>query len=126
MQNLWNYYQPIYYKLTNNHNTTQQHILTLSSNIPNSKCKKLVLTLTQLIIYKKWQSRNNYKYDKILLTHKIIINKINSQLRIILNKYFKNHNLKDTLNHFDDLFYVRNAIAKIENSTTKSKWINMK
>ena len=54
------------------------------------------------------------------------MNKINSQLRIILNAYFKNHKLNDTLNHFDDIVYISNAIAKIENSTTKSKWINMK
>ena len=40
---------------------------TLTSNNNNYKCKKLVLTLTQLIINEIWQSRNSFKYHKVLL-----------------------------------------------------------
>ena len=47
--------------------TPQQHTFTLSANNLNSKNKKLILTLTQLIMHEIWTSRNNIKYDKILL-----------------------------------------------------------
>ena len=59
-----------------------------------------MLTLTQLIIYEIWESRNNYKYEKIYLTQKRITNKINSQLRNILNVHFKVHKLNDTIQQF--------------------------
>ena len=32
--------------------------------------EKIILTLTQLIIFEIWQSRNILKYDKIQLTQK--------------------------------------------------------
>lgn len=69
-----------------------------------------------MIIYKIWQPRNNFKYDKILLTQKTMINKINNQLRTILNAHAKNHKLNNTPNQFQDLFCVNNAIAKIESN----------
>ena len=75
-----------------------------------------MLTLTQLIIYEIWESRNNYKYEKIYLTQKRITNKINSQLRNILNVHFKVHKLNDTIQQFQNLFYINNALAKIENN----------
>ena len=51
---------------------------------------------------------------KILITQKIIINKINSQLRSILNVHFKVHKLNDTIQQFQNLFCINNALAKIE------------
>ena len=75
-----------------------------------------MLTLTQLIIYEIWESRNNYKYEKIYLTQKRITNKINSQLRNILNVHFKVHKLNDTIQRFQNLFCINNALSKIENN----------
>ena len=82
----------------------------------NSKNKKIILTLTRLIIYEIWESRNNYKYEKINLTQRTIINEINFQLRITLNAHFKIHRLNDTLQQFEKLFWINNALAKIENN----------
>ena len=45
-----------------------------------------------------------------------MINKINNQLRTILNAHAKNHKLNNTPNQFQDLFCVNNAIAKIESN----------
>ena len=75
-----------------------------------------MLTLTQLIIYEIWESGNNYKYEKIYLTQKRITNKINSQLRNIQNVHFKVHKLNDTIQQFQNLFYINNALTKIENN----------
>ena len=89
MQNIWKHYQLILDKLSKSPGTTEQGILTLSINNVNIKIKKLILTLMQLIIYEIWESRNNYKYEKMNLTQKTIIYKINSKIRIILNAHFK-------------------------------------
>lgn len=51
----------------------------------NNNTGKLILTTTpQIILYEIWQSRSNTKYDKITITTKTIINKINKQIEIII------------------------------------------
>lgn len=87
IQNIWKHYHAIYQKLTKQQHTSQQHILTLSSNNTSSKCKKLILTLAQIIIYEIWQTRNNLKYDNVQLSQNAIIKKINSQIKLILNTH---------------------------------------
>ena len=75
-----------------------------------------MLTLIQLMIYEIWESRNNYKYEKINLIQKTIINKINSKIRIILNAHFKIHQINDTLQQFEKTFCMNNALAKLQNT----------
>ena len=84
--------------------TPQEHILTLSSNNLNPKNKKLVLTLTQIIIYEIWQARNNLKYDNTQLTQQTIINKIITQIQAILNTHYNHHKEQDTLDQFHTSF----------------------
>ena len=45
----------------------------VSTNNANIKTKKLMLTLMQLIIYEIWETRNDYKYEKINVIQKTII-----------------------------------------------------
>ena len=66
-----------------------------------------MLTLIQLIIYEIWESRNKYKYEKINFNQKTIVNKINSQIRIILNAHFKIHKINDTLQQFQYKFWIK-------------------
>ena len=68
IKKIWKYFQPTYEKLTKKQYTPRQHIFTLSTNNLNSKNKKLILTLTQLIMYEIWTSRNDLKYDKTTIT----------------------------------------------------------
>ena len=75
-----------------------------------------MLTLIQLMIYEIWESRNNYKYEKINLIQKTIINKINSKIRIILNTHFKIHKINDTLQQFEKTFCINNALAKLQDT----------
>ena len=99
IKTLWNSYDQYYKKLTGNTATPEQHILTLSSNNKNKRIKKLILMLTQAIMFEIWQSRNNNKYDKTLLTQKTITNKIKTQLKNILQTHYKKQKLSDTLIH---------------------------
>ena len=71
--------------------------------------------LTQAIMFEIWQSRNNNKYDKTLLTHKTITNKINAELKNILQIQYKKHKLNDPLDLFQEYFFINNAIAKLVN-----------
>ena len=59
----------------------------MSSNGNNKQTKKLILTLSQCMLFEVWQSRNNIKYDNTILSQKTIITKINKQLHTIcINK----------------------------------------
>ena len=116
IQNIWKNYHATYQKLTKQQHTPQEHILTLSSNNISSKCKKLILTLTQIIIYEIWQSRNNLKCDNLQLSQNTIINKINSQIKFILNTHCKLHKEQDSLDQFQTNFCINNAIAQLNDN----------
>ena len=116
IQNIWKYYHATYQKLTKQQDTPQEHILKLSSNNISSKCKKLILTLTQIIIYEIWQSRNNLKYDNVQLSQNTIINKINSQIKFIVNTHCKLHKEQDSLDQFQTNFCINNAIAQLNDN----------
>ena len=64
-----------------------------------------------------WQSRNNRKYDKKLLPQQAIINKINTQLKIIILAHYKKHKLNDTLDILQNQFSINEALAKLENNS---------
>ena len=115
VKKIWEYFQPTYEKLTKRQHASQQHTFTLSANNLNSKNKKLILTLTELIMYEIWTSRNNIKYDKIQLSQETIITKILTQLRNILTTHYKLHKLNESLPTFQKLFCINNALAKIHN-----------
>ena len=115
IQNIWKHYHATYQKLTKQH-TPEQHMLTLSSNNSSSKCKKLILTLTQIIIYEFWQSRNNLKYDNVQFSQNTIINKINSQIKFILNTHYKHHKEQHALDQFEGNFCINNAIAELNDN----------
>ena len=89
VKKIWKYFQPTYEKLTKQQYTPQQHMFTLSAINLNSKNKKLILTLTQLIMYEIWTYRNNIKYDKIQLSQETIITKILTQLLNIITAHYK-------------------------------------
>ena len=113
---IWANYQPTLNKLTNRQNKPEQHILTLSTINQNKFTTKLLLTVTQIILYKIWTTRNNYKYDNTQISQDIIKTKINSLIRNIIHTHYKHHKINGTLNIFKELFCINNAVAKIENN----------
>ena len=113
---IWEYYQTHLTKLTGQKNSSQQHLLTLSANKQNKHTTKLILTIVQIIIHEIWTSRNNHKYDKTLIPQDTIINKINAQIRNIIHTHYKYHKLNETLNIFQELFSIKEALAKLENN----------
>ena len=72
--------------------------------------------LVKIMTIEIWQSRNNHKYDKKLLPQQTIINKINAQLKTIIQAHYKKHKLNDTLDIFQNQFCINEALAKIENN----------
>ena len=102
IQKIWKHCQPYLTKLTGKTHTPQQHLPTLNVKGTSKYIKKLTLTITQIIFYEIWQSRNNIKYDKITLNTKTITNKINKHIEIILNAQFKKHKIENTLTEFNE------------------------
>ena len=113
---VWTYYQTYLTKLTGQKNSPQQHILTLSANKQSKHTTKLILTIVQIIIYEIWTSRNNLKYDKTVIPQDTIINKRNAQLRNIIRTHYKYHKLNETLNIFQELFCIKQVVAKLDNN----------
>ena len=76
--------------------------------------------MIQIILFEIWQSRNNKKYDKNLLSQHTLISKINAQLQNIAQAHYKNKKLNDILDLLKDQFCINEAIAKIENNLLKT------
>ena len=91
-------------------------MFTLNDPNTNKYITKLTITKTQIILYEIWQSRNNNKYDKKLLSEQTIINKINAPLKTIILAQYKKHELNDTLDIFQYQFCINEALAKTENN----------
>ena len=113
---IWTHYQPTLTKLTNIQNKPEEHILTLSTANQNKSTTKLLLTITQIILYEIWTTRNNYKYDKTQIPQDIIRTKINTRIRNIIQIHYKYHKTNGTVNIFTELFCINNALVKIENN----------
>ena len=113
---VWTQYQTILTKLIEKHYNPQQHLLTLSVDNLNKHTTKLILTIVQIILYEISITRNNHKYDKTVIPQETIITKINVQIRNIIQTHYKHHKLNDTINIFEELFYINQALAKIENN----------
>ena len=91
------YYQLILTNLTRKHFNPQQYLLTLSVHNQNKHITKLMLTIIQIILYEIWITRNNHKYDRILISQDTIKTKISAQIRNIIQTHYKHHKLNDTL-----------------------------
>ena len=111
----WTYFQPYFKSLTKRNYTPQQHIFTLTANI-DSKTKKLIITIIQIIMYEIWITRNNLKYDKIHITQDTIITQIIIQLQNIILTHYKIHKTNGTLPKFKQNFCINKAIATINNN----------
>ena len=72
------------------------------------------------------KSRNKNKYDKNLLPQHTIITEINAQLQCIIQSHCKNHKLNDTINQFEAIFCINEALAKIENDSLTTPFNNIK
>ena len=109
---IWTYYQPILTKLTKkNQHKPEQHLLMISVTNQNKPTTKLILTIIQIILYEIWITRNNYKYDKIQISQDTTKTKINAQIQNIIQTHYKHHRLNGTLNIFQDLFCIKQALA---------------
>ena len=77
------------------------------------------------MIYEIYESRNNNnKYDKILIPRRTIITKINAQLRNIVQTDYKYHKFNDTINVFQEHFYINHALATVQNNLKYNGSIN--
>ena len=69
-----------------------KYLFTLTNLNTNRYFTKLTITITQIILYEIWPSRNNNKYDKKLLPQQTIIKIINAELKTIILAHYKNTN----------------------------------
>ena len=116
IKQIWTDYQPVLTKFTNIQNKPEEHILTLSTANQNESTTKLLLTITQVILYEIWTTRNNYKYDKTEIPQDIIRTKINTRIQNIIQIHYKYHKTNGTINIFKELFCINKALAKVENN----------
>ena len=103
MNQIWTDYQAILTKLINIQNKSEEQILTLSTANQNKSTTKLLLTIIQIILYKLWTRRNNYKYDKTQIPQDIIRTKINTRIRNIIQIHYKYHKSNGTIKSYSAL-----------------------
>jgi len=113
---VWNHFQNIYTGLNplSNFNSFD-HMLTLSTGKTDPKTKKLILTITTLIIQHIWKSRNKLQFENTLIPSNKIVNNIKADIKHIINTHFKIDHEYNKLDKFRDKFCIANILCELRN-----------
>ena len=80
------------------------------------KYGQIVTTPTANSTHQTYYTNYQLKYDNVQLLQNTIINKINSQIKFILNTHYKHHKEQETLDQFEANFCINNAIAELNDN----------
>jgi hypothetical protein len=113
--NVWQMYKPIYTKLLPNQPYIyEQNALTINlQNITNPKIRKLLLTLTEIILQELWNTRNLCYKEQIQPCKNTSKNRINREMTEIINAHYKYHRLNNTLQTFRQKFTIEGALCSL-------------
>ena len=73
--------------------------------------KRLIITLTNLILTELWTVRNKYRYDRLYPNLARSCHTVNSHLKFLLNTQYERHLCDDTLPLFTDRFLIGNVFG---------------
>ena len=111
---IWIHYKHIYHKLHVIPFVYEDTILTLNHTTKHNPTKKLLLTITSLILYELWHARNEFKYENIYPNTGRTKRRIKTQLANLLKTHFRKHKKENTLDSFRDKFLIQEALGKLD------------
>ena len=87
--------------------------MNLQSNITQPK-KKLLLTLTELILHELWYSRNKCEKEDIIPNTKRSIQNININMTRTIQAHYRHHKRMNDLKTFEEKFSIDNIICEVD------------
>ena len=115
---IWKTFQNTYQKLLPDIRFLyEEAVLTLNllQTTLSSKTKKLTLTLTNIILFELWTSRNKFEKDCVLPNIERSVKTINSRMTTIISAQYQHYTQMDDLETFISQFAINNALCKIQN-----------
>ena len=115
--NVWNLYKPIYTKLLPNKPYIYEHnalTINLKSQAIKPKIKKLLLTITEIILQELWQTRNQCYKEGIQPSKETSKNRINKNITRMIRTHYKYHKYNNTINIFKDKFLINQALGDLD------------
>ena len=113
---IWFRYSCVFKKLQPNHPFHYEAaVLSLHVLHPHTSAplKKLLLTLTQTILYEIWIARNKKRYDRLAPNVDRSMQSIKSTLTFILKTHYTHHLKQHTLPLFCKLFCIKTALCHL-------------
>ena len=111
---LWQIYKPCYTAFQPTVPFVYERtVLTLNltaANIP-LLLKRLLLTLTNLILTELWTVRNKYRYDRLYPNLQRSSKSVNQHLKFLLTSQYERHLRDDTLPLFSERFLISNVFG---------------
>ena len=115
--NVWKLYQPIFTKLLPGKPFIYEHCA-LTTNIQSPsldpKVKKLILTITEIIIQELWQTRNKCYKEGTQPSRVISKNRINKNIKKVIQTHYKYHKQNNTMHIFKRKFLINQALGKLD------------
>ena len=116
-QEIWRKYQDIYQRLLPRTKFCYEEAA-LTVNLQDIKqpspTSKLVLTITTIILYQLWNSRNKYEKEDIIPDIDRSITTINNNLKQIIVTHYRHNKLNNTLSTFIKGFCIKNILCSID------------
>ena len=115
--NVWTLYKPIYTKLLPNKPYIYEHnalTINLKSQTVKPKIKKLLLTITEIILQELWQTRNQCYKEGIQPSKETSKNRINKNITRMIRTHYKYHKYNNTLRKFKDKFLINQALGDLD------------
>ena len=111
---VWTHYKAIYHKLQIIPFVYEETILTINHRTTHTPTKKLLLTITSLILYELWHARNEFKYENIYPNTGRTKRRIKTQLSTLLRTHYRKHKKDNTLDIFKEKFLIQEALGSLE------------
>ena len=112
---VWQHYQQIYEKLlpSTRFDPTHSFLTHDLAQLTDLNLKKLLLTLSHLIVIELWHARCAHKFENTPRSLKRSVTSINTQLRHILKTWYTHHLKNNSLRDFERKFTIQHQFCVI-------------
>ena len=115
-RNIWEMYKPIYTKLLPDEPYIYEHNV-LTKNVQEKMCpkiRKLVITITEIILEEIWKTRNMAWKEGIEPRKEISKNRINRNITFLLKTHYKENCNDNNIENFKSKFSMVQALCSID------------
>ena len=117
---VWDNYEPVYNKIIPEVNFDKRAAV-LTYNLLNAAkwAKKLLLTLTTIILFELWNSRNKFEKENTIPNLSKSIKIINANMNSIVKAHFEQLKAQNNLDLFETKFAIKSGVCELRQGILK-------